>query len=82
MFYSDQQPFSGRNRGIIAGEIVYATKLWFQDTSRGKGKLLGGEENAGAVVEILRLLLSTGGLDVQKLGDCESLINGIERAFT
>ena len=81
MFYNDEQPFHGRNRRVIAGEIVYAVRLWFQETSRGKGKLLGGELNAEAVGQTLLLLQQNGGLEPQKAEECAQLRVRIEQSL-
>ena len=78
MFYNDEQPFHGRNRRVIAAEIVYVVRLWVQETSRGKGKVLGGEQNAEAVSQTLLLLQQNGGLDPRKAEECAQLRVKIE----
>ena len=78
MFYNDEQPFHGRNRRIIATEIVYVVGLWFQETSRGKGKVLGGEQNAASVSETLLLLQQSGGLEGRRAEECAGLRVRIE----
>ena len=78
MFYNDEQPFHGKNRKIIAAEIVYVVGLWLQDTSRGKGKILGGEQNAATVSQTLLLLQQSGGLDRDRAEMCARLRVRIE----
>ena len=78
MFYNDEQPFHGKNRKVIAAEIVYVVGLWLQETSRGKGKILGGEQNAATVSQTLLLLQQSGGLDGDKAEACARLRVRIE----
>ena len=78
MFYNDEQPFHGRNRKVIAAELVYVARLWLQETSRGKGKLLGGDQNAEAVSQTLLLLQQNGGLEAAKAEECAQLRVRIE----
>ena len=77
MFYSDEAPFRGRNRRYIATDIVYVVKLWLQETSRGKAKILGGEANAAAVGQCL-LMLQQSGLDGRRAEECRELRVRIE----
>lgn len=82
MFYNDEQPFHGRNRRIIAADVVYVAMLWFRATTRGKGKMLGGDENAAAVSQTLLLLQQSGGLDGQRLEECTGLRVRIEHMLS
>lgn len=77
MFYNDEAPFQGRNRRYIANEIIHVVKLWFQASSRGTGKILGGETNAAAVSETL-LMLQQSGLEENKADECRGLRARIE----
>ncbi|KAG8531679.1 uncharacterized protein KY384_003311 [Bacidia gigantensis] len=78
MFYNDEQPFHGRNRRVIANDIVYVVKLWFQETTRGKGKVLGGEQNMAAVSQTLLMLQQNGGLEGSRAEECAGLRVRIE----
>ena len=78
MFYNDEQPFHGRNRKVIAEEIIYVVTLWIQETSRGKERMLGGEHNAEAVSQMLLLLQQSGGLDPMKVEEAVNMRQSIE----
>ena len=78
MFYNDEAPFQGRNRRYIANDIIYVVGLWFQDSSRGAGKVLGGEDNAAAITQTLMMLQQSGMLDEEMLDECRSLRARIE----
>ena len=78
MFYNDEAPFHGRNRRYIANDIIYIVGLWLQDSSRGAGKILGGEDNAAAITQTLMMLQQSGLLDEEMLDGCRSLRARIE----
>lgn len=78
MFYNDEAPFQGRNRRYIANDIIYVAGLWFQDSSRGAGKILGGEGNAAAINQTLMMLQQSGLLDEPTLDECRALRARIE----
>ncbi|KAL9099539.1 MAG: hypothetical protein Q9163_004978 [Psora crenata] len=78
MFYNDEAPFQGRNRRYIAADIVHVVRLWFQESSRGKVRVLGGEESAAAVSQCL-LMLQQSGLDARKGEECRELRFRIEQ---
>lgn len=79
MFYGDEAPFQGRNRRYIANDLLYVVRLWYQQTSRGNGKVLGNEENATAVSQTLQLLVS--GLDPNQAEECQILRGRIENSL-
>ena len=78
MFYNDEAPFQGRNRRYIANNLISVVKLWFQDSSRGGGKVLGGESNATAITQTLMMLQQSGLLDGETLDECRALRANIE----
>ncbi|KAL9136360.1 MAG: hypothetical protein Q9175_002436 [Cornicularia normoerica] len=78
MFYNDEAPFQGRNRRYIANDIIYVAGLWFQDSSRGVGKILGGEGNAAVITQTLMMLQQSGLLDENTLDECRALRARIE----
>lgn len=78
MFYNDEAPFQGRNRRYIANDIIYVVESWFQNSSRGAGKILGGEGNAAAITQTLMMLQQSGLLDGESLDDCRALRARIE----
>lgn len=78
MFYNDEAPFQGRNRRYIANDVIYVAGLWFQDSSGGAGKILGGEGNAAAITQTLMMLQQSGLLDEKTLDECRALRARIE----
>ena len=78
MFYNDEAPFQGRNRRYIANDIIYVVGLWFQSSSRGAGKILGGEGNAATITQTLMMLQQSGLLDGVALDECRALRARIE----
>ncbi len=79
LFYRDEVPLQGRNRRHIANEILYVVRLWFQDSSRGTGKILGGEDNAAAISQVLQTVQPT--LDAQRGEECQMLRMRIEHVL-
>ena len=77
MLCGEEAPFTGRNRGFIADDVLYVAQRWFEDTSR-HGVIFGGEENARGVLEVLGTL-STRGLGREKAVVCEELRATAER---
>lgn len=71
LFYSEEQPFRGKNHTAIASDLLYVLRTWCDKTSPMGGKeTFDGEDNALAVAETLRELLDSGGLqgpDSQKM---------------
>ncbi len=63
LFFNEEPPFQGRNRRNIANCIIYVVHCWFEDSSRGGRLVFGGAENAAAVAETLRSVVSAGVLD-------------------
>ena len=80
MFYNDEAPFQGRNRRYIANDILYVVQIWFQDSSRGTGQILGGDTNAVAISQTLQMLQQSG-LDEQKAEECQVLRMRIEHVL-
>lgn len=77
MFYNDEPPFQGRNRRLIGNDIVYVTKMWFQNSIRGSGSPFGGQDNAAAVSQLLHMVMQVG-LDERRLEECQNLRIRIE----
>lgn len=77
MFYNDEPPFQGRQRRLIANDIVYIARMWFQDNSRGSRSAFGGEDNAIAVSQMLHMVMQSG-LDERRLEECQNLRMRIE----
>lgn len=79
MFYNDEAPFQGRNRRYVAHDIIYIAGLWFQDSNRGTGKILGGEGSAAAITQTLMMLQQSGLLEGEDLEECRMLRGRIEQ---
>lgn len=79
LFYRDEVPLQGRNRRHIANELLYVVSLWFQDSTRGAGKILGGEENAAAVSQVLQTVRPT--LEARRGEECQVLRMRIEHVL-
>ena len=79
MFYNDEVPFQGRNRRHIANELVYVVTLWSQESTRGAGKILGGEETAAGVSQALQAVQPT--LDARRGEECQMLRMRIEHVL-
>ena len=76
IFYNDEAPFQGKNRRYIARDILYVAQRWFQHSSRGPGKVMGGESNAATVSTTLQMVQPT--LDARKTEECQLLRMRIE----
>lgn len=79
LFYRDEVPLQGRNRRHIGNEILYVVRLWLQESSRGTGKILGGEDNAAAVSQVLQVVQPI--LDPQRGEECHVLRTRIEHVL-
>ena len=76
ILYNDEAPFQGKNRRYIARDILYVAQRWFQHSSRGPGKIMGGESNAATVSTTLQMVQPT--LDARKTEECHLLRMRIE----
>ncbi|KAJ5216574.1 non-repetitive nucleoporin [Penicillium cinerascens] len=61
MFYTDEAPFHGSNRRIIAADLVYLLNAWFMESARPGGTVFGSDVMAERVSETLVLLQQGGG---------------------
>jgi nuclear pore complex protein Nup155 len=63
MYYSNEQPFVGNKRKMIAAKTVHLIQKWFEVSERsGERVLFGGEENFSTVQDCLQTLLRQGQL--------------------
>ncbi|KAF2159334.1 hypothetical protein M409DRAFT_30210 [Zasmidium cellare ATCC 36951] len=80
LYYSNEHPFVGGRRKIVAGKMVYLLLKWFEASVRsGERVLFGSEENASTVQDCLASLLR-GDLDVQWRQNAENLAARITQA--
>lgn len=61
MFYTDEAPFHGSNRRIIAADLLYLLDAWFMESARPGGTVFGSDVMADRVSETLLLLQQGGG---------------------
>ncbi|KAI9728065.1 MAG: hypothetical protein M1834_007781 [Cirrosporium novae-zelandiae] len=78
MFYNDEAPFTGPNRRVIADDMIYVIRRWFQDSGRGGGTLFGNEIATEQILDMLQMLQQSG-LDANKAAECQALKNRIEQ---
>jgi nuclear pore complex protein Nup155 len=66
MWYANEAPFYGRNRGILANDSIYVIEQWLHETIKGGGTIFDSEASALRIDQMLQTLLQTGaqaGLD-------------------
>ncbi|KAL5001002.1 Non-repetitive/WGA-negative nucleoporin C-terminal-domain-containing protein [Aspergillus recurvatus] len=81
MYYTDEAPFHGSNRKIIARDLLYTIEHWFHDTVRLGGVVFGSDLIAERVEEMLTLL-QQGGISAEQMAVAHELrarINNILR---
>ncbi|KAL4803154.1 Non-repetitive/WGA-negative nucleoporin C-terminal-domain-containing protein [Aspergillus unguis] len=66
MYYTDEAPFHGNNRRIIARDLLYTIEHWFHDTVRLGGMVFGSDVIAERVLEML-VLLQQGGISQDQM---------------
>jgi nuclear pore complex protein Nup155 len=71
MLYNDEPPFDGPNRRVIANEMLYVAQKWFQETSRGTGRLFGSDGNAASMLQTLQVMRNM--LSPEKMEECQAL---------
>lgn len=81
MFYADEPPLNGRNRRFIANDIVYMSRRWYEESVRGGGLAFGGEENAVAVAEALRVVMGAGVLDQEMMEEARVMSARVEQVL-
>ncbi|MCJ1478533.1 hypothetical protein MMC13_007213 [Lambiella insularis] len=79
MLYNDEAPFHGANRKIIAGDMLYVAKRWYEETARG-GRIMGGAANAAGVLAALGTLMGNG-LVGEQVEECRALRSRIEQVL-
>jgi nuclear pore complex protein Nup155 len=76
MWYANEAPFNGRNRGVLANDVLYVIEQWLHDTVKGGGIIFDSEAGAVRVDQMLQTLLQTGtqgGLDEARIQRCRLL---------
>jgi nuclear pore complex protein Nup155 len=78
--FNDGEGWSTAKRRVVAALSVYVSRKWYSDSVVGGGLPFGGEEGAGAVLEVLRSLQSMNllsGRDGDALRDMIETIQGL-----
>jgi nuclear pore complex protein Nup155 len=80
IYMNDIAPFVGRQKAVIAYQILYVCEQWYQDCVRSNKRLFDTEENAFSITEILQMLVQNGlrGEDAER---ANSLRQKIERSY-
>lgn len=76
MWYANEAPFYGRNRGVLANHLIHVTEQWLHDTIKGGGIIFDSEAGAARVDQMLQTLLQTieqAGLDEASTQKCRVL---------
>lgn len=82
MWQNTTPPFTGPRKNVLAGHMVYAMEMWYQECVRTNTTLYGSNENADAINDILlELERAPGGLDQQDLQVSQELRRKILRSF-
>lgn len=71
MLYADETPFSGSNREVVAGDLIYVSQKWLHST-RGS-EPFGNDANAGEVLSTLDFVQSNSILNRDQVGACQEL---------
>lgn len=82
MYYTNEQPFVGRHRRVLAADLVYLVQAWLLESERhGDSVVFGGEEAAAGVEELLTGLVRGQDLDAEKREQVEVLRGRIAQAM-
>ncbi|KAK3680939.1 hypothetical protein LTR37_021025 [Vermiconidia calcicola] len=82
MYYGNEHPFVGSKRKILAGQMVYLLRSWFEQSERrGERNAFGSEENASLVIDCAASLLKAGELDAAARREAEQLVSSVQRAM-
>ncbi|QIX00710.1 hypothetical protein AMS68_006227 [Peltaster fructicola] len=80
VFYSNESPFTGTKRRVIAGDMIYIAVQWLKDSLRkGERVLYGSEENASMITDLLAGLLRGDSLVGEDRRQAEDLSNEIRK---
>ncbi len=76
MWYANEAPFHGKNRGVLGNDLTYVIEQWLHETIKGGGVIFDSEAGAVRVDQMLQTLLQTGaqgGLDGARTQRCRLL---------
>lgn len=78
MYYTDEAPFHGSNRRVIAHDLLYLLNGWFHETVRLGGIVFGSDIVAERVSEMLLLLQQSGVISGEQLEIAHDLRSRID----
>lgn len=83
MYYSNEHPFVGSERRVLAGDIVHVLHVWMEESlRRGDRVVFGSEEEAERAVEVLnRLLGARDGLGKGARTRAEEILGRVGRVM-
>lgn len=84
MWYANEAPFYGKNRGVLANDLIYVIEQWLHETIKGGGVMFDSEVGAVRVDQMLQALLQTGalgGLDEARMQKCRLLRESIAQVL-
>ncbi|KAH0423831.1 nucleoporin-domain-containing protein, partial [Aureobasidium melanogenum] len=64
MYYTNEQPFVGKHRRILAADLIYLVQAWLRESERhGDSVLFGSDDSAAGIDELLTSLAGSQDLD-------------------
>ena len=76
LFYTNETPFTGVNRKLIAQDLLYVIQRWLHDTTKGGTIVFDSEEGALRVNQTLQTLMKagrSGGMDDEMMQTCREI---------
>jgi nuclear pore complex protein Nup155 len=82
LFYIPEAPWrTDRNKGKVAQLLAYTINKWCEATARGGGIAFGSEENAVAMLEMLKAVTNWGKLDRRAQDEVERVRDLVDRSL-
>jgi len=81
LYYANEQPFQGKNRRVLAGDLVYVLVRWFESSERSGVIPFGSEDNIAGVEEVLAGLIRSGDVEGERRDEAEMLRARIAQAM-
>jgi len=81
LYYANEQPFQGKNRRVLAGDLVYVLVRWFESSERSGAIPFGSEDNSTGVEEMVAGLIRSGDVEGQRRDEAETLRSRIAQAM-
>jgi nuclear pore complex protein Nup155 len=82
LFYSPEAPWrTDRNKAKVAQLLVYTIDKWYGASIQGGGIVFGSEENAAAMLEMLKTVTGWGKLDRRAQDEVERVRDLVDRVL-